>query len=62
MIFGFLGNMENTIAIYSYSTPWACSPQKWCVAPEFFVVISSHYSTQIWRMKYGGSWFIYFLS
>ena len=27
MIFGFLVNMENTIAIYFYSTPWALSPQ-----------------------------------
>ena len=34
MICGFLVNMENTIAIYSYSTPWTLFPQKWCVAPE----------------------------
>ena len=54
--------MENTIAIYSYSTPWALFPQKWCFAPEFFVLISSHCSTQIWRMRNGGSWFIYFLN
>ena len=60
-IFGFLVNMEHTIAIYSYSTPWALFPQKWCVAPEFFVLISSHCSTQIWRMRYGGPWSIYFL-
>ena len=51
MIFGFLVNMENTIAIYSYSTPWAHFPQKW-----FFVLISSHCSTQIRHMRYGGSW------
>ena len=61
MIFGFLLNMENTIAIYSYSTPWARVPQKWCVAPEFFVLISYHCNTRIWRMRYGGSWSIYFL-
>ena len=61
MIFGFLVNMENTIAIYSYSTPLALFPQKWCVAPEFFVWISSQCSTRIWRMRYGGSWSIYFL-
>ena len=30
-------------------------------APEFFVLISYHCSTQIWRMRYGGSWSIYFL-
>ena len=42
MIFGFLVNMVNTIVIYSYSTTWALFPQKWCVAPEFFVLISSH--------------------
>ena len=29
---------------------------------EFFVLISSHCSTQIWRIRYGGSWAIYFLS
>ena len=58
MIFGFLVNMENTIAIYFYSTPWALFPQKWCVAPEFFVL---NYSTRIWRIRYGGSWSIYFL-
>ena len=61
MIFGFLVNTENTIAIYSYSTPWALFPQKWCFAPEFYVLISSHCSTQIWRIRYGGSWFLYFL-
>ena len=61
MIFGFLVNMENTIAIYSYSTPLALFPQKWYVAPEFFVLISSHCCTQIWRKRYGGSWSIYFL-
>ena len=55
-IFGFMVNMENTIAIYSYSTPWALFPQKWCVALEFFVFVSSHCSTQIRRMRYGGSW------
>ena len=54
--------MENTIAIYSYSTPWALFPQKLCFAPEFFVLISSHCSTQIWRMRNGGSWCIYFLN
>ena len=27
MIFGFLVNMENTIKIYPYSTPWALFPQ-----------------------------------
>ena len=53
--------MENTIEIYSYSTPWALFPQKGCVAPEFFVLISSHCSTQILRIRYGGSWSIYFL-
>ena len=37
------------------------SLKKWCVAPEFFVLISSHCSAQIWRMRYGGSWSIYFL-
>ena len=26
--------------IYFYYTPWALFPQKWCVAPEFFVLIS----------------------
>jgi len=61
MIFGFLVNIENTIEIYSYSTPWALFPQKGCVAPEFFVLISSQCSTQIWRIRYGGSWSIYFL-
>ena len=61
MIFGILVIMKNTVAIYFYSTPWALFPQKWCVAPEFFVLISSHCSTQIWRMRYGGSWSIYFL-
>ena len=35
--------------------------RKWCVAPEFFVLISSTWSTQIWRIRYGGSWSIYFL-
>ena len=59
LIFGFRVNMENTI--YSSSTPWALFHQKWCVAPDFFVLISSHCSTQIWRMRYGGSWSIYFL-
>ena len=29
--------------------------------PEFFVLISSHCSTRIWRMRYGGSWSICFL-
>ena len=62
MTFGFLVNIENTIEIYSYSTPWALFPQKWCVAPEFFVLISSHCSTQILRIRHGGSWSIYFLS
>ena len=47
--------------LYSYSTPRALFPQKWCVAPEFFILISSHSSTQIWRMRYGGSWSINFL-
>ena len=61
MIFGFPANMENTIEIYSYSTLWAFFPHKWCVAPEFFVLISSHCSTQIWCIRYGGSWSIYFL-
>ena len=61
MIFGFLVNMGNPIALNSYSTPWALFPQKWCVAPEFFVLISSHCSTQIWRIRYGGSCSIYFL-
>ena len=61
MIFGFLVNIENTIAIYSCSTRWTLFPQKWCVAPEFLVLISSHCSTQIWRIRYGGSWSIYFL-
>ena len=61
MIFGFLVNMENTIEIYSYSTPWALFPQKGCVVPEFFVLISSHCSTQILRMRYGGSSSIYSL-
>ena len=61
MILGLLVNMENRIAMYSYATPWALFPQKWCVAPEFFVLISSHCSTQIWRIRYGGSWSIYFL-
>ena len=61
MIFGFLANMENTKALYSYSIPWALFPKKLCVAPEFFVLISSHCSTQIWRMRYGGSSSIYFL-
>ena len=61
MLFGFLVNMENTISIYFYSTPWALFPQKWCVALEFLVLISSHCSTQIWRMRNGGSWSIYFL-
>ena len=51
--------MEDTI--YSSSTPWALFHQKWCVAPDFFVLISSHCSTQIWRIRYGGSWSIYFL-
>ena len=41
---------------YFYSTPWALFLQKWCVAPEFFVLISSHCGTQIWRIRYGGSW------
>ena len=59
--FWFLVNIENTIAIYSYSIPWAIFPQKWCVALEFFVLISSHCSTQIWRMRYDGSWSIYVL-
>ena len=36
-------------------------PQKWCTVPEFFVLISSHCSTQIWRMRIGGSCSIYFL-
>ena len=62
MIFGFLVKMENTITIHSYvELHWALFPHKWCVAPEFFVLISSHCSTQIWRMRYGGSWSIYFL-
>jgi len=47
MICGFLVNMENTIAIYSYSTPWALIHKKWCVAPDFFF-ISPHCSSQIW--------------
>ena len=59
--FGFLVNMENTIAIYSYSTPWTLFPQKWCVAPEFCVLISLHCSTHIWRIRYGSSWSIFFL-
>ena len=62
MIFGFLVNMENTIEIYSYSTPWALFPQKGCVAPKFFVLVSSHCSTQILRIRYGGSWSIYFFA
>ena len=53
------GQYGNTIAIYSFSTPWFFSLKKWCVAHEFFVLISSHCSTQIWRMKYDGSWSIY---
>ena len=43
------------------STPGALFPQKWCVAREFFVSISSQCSTQIWRMRYGGPWPIYLL-
>ena len=37
------------------------SLKKRCVAPDFFVLISSHCSTQIWRMRYGGFRSIYFL-
>ena len=40
--------------------PWALFPQK-RFAPDFFVLISSHCCTQIWRMRYGGSRSIYFL-
>jgi len=61
-ILGFLVNMEITIAIYFYSTPWALFPQKKCVAPELFVLISSFCSIQIRSMKYGGTWSIYFLA
>jgi len=43
------------------STPGALFPQKWCVAREFFVSISSQCSTQIWRMRYGGPCPIYLL-
>ena len=45
---------------YFYSIPCALFPQKWCAPSEFFVLIS-HCSTQIWRIRYGGSWSIYFL-
>ena len=58
MIFGFLVNMENAIARYFYSTSWGLFPQKLCDPPEFFVLISSHCSTQIWHIRYGGSWSI----
>ena len=59
--FGSLVNIETSIAIYFYSTPCALFTQKWCVAPKFFVLISFQCSTQIWRIRYGGSWSIYFL-
>ena len=56
MIFGILVNIENTIVIYSYSTPCALFPQKRCVAHDFFILISSHWwlqytdlTLQIWR-------------
>ena len=48
----------STIAIYFISPR---PPHNWCFAPEFFVLIASHCSTQIWRIRYGGSWSIYFL-
>jgi len=56
MIYGFLVNMENTTAVYSYSTPCTLFPQKWCVAPEFFVLVSPgplqyiDLTHQIWRI------------
>ena len=54
MIFGFLVNMENSIAIYSYFTPWALFPQKIMRCPWIlcFDLLSLQYTDlthEIWR-------------
>jgi len=60
-ILWLFGQYEKYNSNIFFFHPWALFPQKLCVAPEFFVLISSHCSTQIWRIRYGGSWSIYFL-
>ena len=57
IIFGFLINMENKIAIYSYSTPWPISLKNDAL-PLNSLFWSS---TQIWHIRYGDSWSIHFL-
>ena len=58
---GQYGKYNRNIFLFHPLGPFPLFPQKWCVAPEFFVLISSHCSTQIWRIRYGGSWPLYFL-
>ena len=55
---GQYGKYNSNIFLFQ---PLAHFPQKWCVAHEFFDLISSHCSTQIWRIRYGDSWSIHFL-
>jgi len=52
------GKYNSNIFLF-HPLPWGLIPQKWWVAPELFVLISSPYSTQIWRIRYGGSWGVY---
>ena len=59
MISGQYGNYNSNIFLFHPLGPF---PSKWCVAPEFYVLISFHCSTQISCMRYGGSWSIYFLT
>ena len=56
---GQYGKYNSNIFLFHPLGPFLS--KKWCAAPEFFVWISSHCSTQIWLMSYGSSWSIYFL-
>ena len=58
MIFCFLVNMENTIAIYSYSTLWTKMMR--CPWILCFNLLPLQY-TDLKHIRYGGSWSIYFL-
>ena len=56
---GQYGKYNSNIFLFHPLGPF---PSKWCVASEFFVLISSHCSTRIWSIRYEGSWSIYFLT
>ena len=54
---GQYGKYNSNIFLF----PLVCPLSSKIMGSEFFVLISSHCSSRIWRMRYGGSWSIYFL-